>query len=493
MRSNASLMPPDRHQSVNETNLKYFLPFNCSLDARKLQPSVPLPSVPLPANPQYHSAIRPYQVSKAAALSSILAPDLLHHESSGCTANPNLSAITRHACDSCERGGRNPEQKATARPAPRRKFTRFGQRVSSDQRAMPRSTPFGVENYCLFYDLATKWLAIYFTRGHTNAEMRQCCHQCVADEDLLWRGGHVLEWLADTHGEYVSDDMDRFLAEVGTEQPTIVPWNPQQNPTERLNGTILRGLRTTLAHDAPVRVRLFLAVQMVQVQYSLTNRSKTTIIPCKSTHEMRTDRVPNLSVLYAPLCRVIVYIRAERDRDAMGKLAARGVDAVHICWYSRRKGYMAYAIDLQRLSTWRASKYIFHEDQFPRLSWFVGEMLTESGVARLPSSMQQEVDASAYRRQLEINMRDLPLPNIDVPNRELDEPDATPQGRIEHDPDGPLSQRTRACLRQQAGHELGGSDDVRMIPVTEFADVGALCLNVTVATTEEERRTAAIQ
>ena len=491
-------MPSGRCLTINETGLGYFLPFDHSFDARKLQPSDVY--IPLSADPKYQSAVQPYEIFKAAfvlALSSVLAPDLLHnrlchaswdrmHASGNCTTGLNLSAITRRSCDSCERGGSR-NQKAAARNAPRRKFTRFGQRVSSDQCAMPKSTPLGFENFCLFYDLATKWLAIYFTRGHTNAEIQQCFRQYEADhkEDLLWCGGHVLEWLADNHGEFVSKDMDKFLAEIGTKQLTIVPWNPQQNPTERLNGIILRGLRITLAHgDATVRVWPFLAVQIVQVQNSLANRSETAIMPGKSAYEMRTGRVPDLSVLRVPLCRVVVHVRAERDRDAMGKLAARGVDAVHLCWDSRRKGYMAYATDLQRLSTWRASECTFHEDQFPRLSWIVGEMLTETGVVRLPSSMQQEADASAYRRQLEINMRDQPPPNIDVPDCELDEPDAMPHGRSEHDPDGPPSQRTRARLRQQGGNELVGWDDVTMTPVTEFGDVGVLCLNVMVATAD---------
>ena len=110
---------------------------------------------------------------------------------------------------------------------------------------MPKSTPFGFENWLVFYDVGTKTIELYYTRGHTDEEVRQCFLQFCADykEDLLWCNGTPLEWAVDNHGEFVSNDMDTFLAHMKTRQVSIVPWNPQQNPAERVNGMILRPLR----------------------------------------------------------------------------------------------------------------------------------------------------------------------------------------------------------------------------------------------------------
>ena len=64
---------------------------------------------------------------------------------------------------------------------------------------MPKSTPFGFENMVTFYDQATKTLELYYTKGHSNDEIKACFQQFEADytEDLLWCQGHVLEWHVD--------------------------------------------------------------------------------------------------------------------------------------------------------------------------------------------------------------------------------------------------------------------------------------------------------
>eukprot|EP00966_Prymnesium_polylepis_P187611 4349176-Prymnesium_polylepis.3 len=103
-------------------------------------------------------------------------------------------------------------------------------------------------------------------------------------------------------------------------------------------------------------------------------------MPGHSAYEMRTGRTPNLSVFRVPLCRMLATVRAGRDLQAMGKLSPRNTECVHLCWDVKRHGYMAYMLEFNRLTTFRASECIFYEEEFPRLSWITGNMLTEQGI-----------------------------------------------------------------------------------------------------------------
>ena len=104
---------------------------------------------------------------------------------------------------------------------------------------MPKSTPFGFENMVTFYGRATNYLAVYYTRTHANEEMRVCFLQFETDHKDSLKFGHVETWYCDNHGE--------FLRELGVKQTFIFPCNPQQNPSKRANGIILRPLRIMLA------------------------------------------------------------------------------------------------------------------------------------------------------------------------------------------------------------------------------------------------------
>jgi hypothetical protein len=207
--------------------------------------------------------------------------------SADCTKGLNLTHVHRmegKVCEPCVRGG---GRKKAAEPL-HQKYTRFGERVTSDSCAMPKSTPFGFENMVTFYDRATNYLAIYYTRTHTNEEMRACFQQFEADHKDSLKFGHVETWHCDNHGEFQSKDMDSFLRELGVKQTFIVPWNPQQNPSERANGIVLRPLRIMLA-AANVSVRLWpFAVNQIQmVHNSLANRGENVTMPHRSAYEMR--------------------------------------------------------------------------------------------------------------------------------------------------------------------------------------------------------------
>ena len=102
-------------------------------------------------------------------------------------------------CESCVRGG----GRKKAAEITHQKYTRFGERVTSGSCAMPKSTPFGFENMVTFYDRATNYLAVYYTRTHTNEEMRACFLQFEADHKDSLKYGHVETWHCDNHGEFL--------------------------------------------------------------------------------------------------------------------------------------------------------------------------------------------------------------------------------------------------------------------------------------------------
>ena len=490
-------MPNGTMIEVDERELGYFLTHNSAFDARELQPcDIYCPLKPSTKPTKYH---RLFSANGCAVheASTETNDDLLHqrlchfsfdriHASAHCTTGCALHNVRRHDCSSCVRGGT--AKKPTPPVANRQRvYTRFGQRVSSDSCAMPKSTPFGFENMVTFYDAGTKTLELYYTKGHSNEEMRACHMQFEADykEDLLWCGGHVLEWHVDNHGEFISNDMDKYLAEIGVRQRSIVPWNPQQNPAERANSIVLRPLRICLAHaDTSVRLWPFFTNQIKQVHNSLANRSATASKPGRSPYEMRTGRLPDVSIYRVLGCEMYATVRAKRDLTALGKLHPR-IRCVHLGWDEKRHGYYGYCLDFDRLTTFRRQECDFNETTFPRVSFIVGEHLTEHGITRLPSMEQQESDAAAYRRDLENHRRVVDQRRAlesDEPDNEVEIRDGEREREVAN-PDGPPSNRTRARLLA-AGNELAAFDDPTMMPLAEISPIGMLCLSVAAASSD---------
>ena len=391
---------------IHETHLGYFLSADHEFDATALQPhQIYVPTTSRAA------AARMTMVDDATMVDIDTRHARLCHfsfermrASQHCTTGMQLSDIVRPKMqpDACERGG---GARAAAPPTVRQqKFTRFGQRINCDQIAMPKSTPFGFENMCTFHDMATKTLAVYFTRGHTNAEMRQCMLQFEADykHDLKHNNGHAELWYCDNHGEYSSKEMDKFLAEHGSRQQFIVPWNPQQNPAERQHQIVLRPLRIMCAaSNCSVRVWPFIASQIALVHNSLANRSATAMTPGRSSYEMRTGRIPDLSIFRVMCCQMHAVVRAERDIQARGKLAPVKTACVHLGWDSKRCGYFGYAYesDMLRLSTWRRQECTFNEMEMPRVGFIVGKYVNPDGKEiLLPSEGQQPGTGKNWRQ-----------------------------------------------------------------------------------------------
>lgn len=196
------------------------------------------------------------------------------------------------------------------------------------------------------------------------------------------------------------------------------------------------------------------------------------MMPGRSSYEMRTGRIPDLSIFRVMCCQMHAVVRAERDIQARGKLAPVKTACVHLGWDSKRCGYFGYAYesDMLRLSTWRRQECTFNELEMPRVGFIVGKYVNPDGKETLlPSEGQQEAEAARYRKELETVMKEKlskqpEQTTEDDPENELESPDdeGNPSGAratAQQDPasEGPPSRRLRSMTH---GSELISWDSV---------------------------------
>jgi hypothetical protein len=78
----------------------------------------------------------------------------------------------------------------------------------------------------IFLDAFSKFIAVYFGRSTTSAEMILIFKQFVTDYGRYMRNGRVDEWYTDGGPEFASDSIDVFCTEMSTRHRFIAPWNP---------------------------------------------------------------------------------------------------------------------------------------------------------------------------------------------------------------------------------------------------------------------------
>ena len=353
------------------------------------------------------------------------APERIWHSAGyikGVNITP-LGAPPRHTepCIHCIRGAFRGHRKLTR---PKGKYTRFGQRVASDSCAMPKSTPFGFIEMYIFYDMATKYIAVYFGKTTTAAEMLLVFKQFLADHLRWLPRKHVEEWFADGGPEFKSASLEEFCAEMHTRRRFIAPWNPWMNVAETGWRIILRPLRIILASMNVSKACWPFAVnQIVLVHNSLSSSSETApdnessmaaaFIASLTAHRAppspffnMTGELSDLSHLRVLFCEVEVRIRNADDlrrRDKTDPVTMRGVNLGP----SRRiHGAMVYLPDVQRFTTASYNDVYYREHVAPRLDRIVGTHVDGDRIAALPTFEQQLADTS-----------DVTFPELELPAR----------------------------------------------------------------------------
>jgi hypothetical protein len=238
-----------------------------------------------------------------------VAPDLVHRRC--CHFSPDrisaslhlvkgLCHVPRHFCLACVRGGMkappiHPAGKSTTNWPAKPKSQAFGDLVWADVCTLPVSEPFGFIGWCVFLDDATRLMAVYFVRSHTQEEMLRALQSYLT---------HHAEYLpkvdgkptikcygTDNHGEYFSKSSDEFFKELFIRHKSMPSYSPWRNPSERSHGIVLRCIRIVHAEStAPLKLWPFTAAQVVRVHNGLVTRSTRVIQQNSSPFFMVTGR-----------------------------------------------------------------------------------------------------------------------------------------------------------------------------------------------------------
>eukprot|EP00965_Chrysotila_dentata_P072514 2396096-Pleurochrysis_carterae.AAC.1 len=107
-----------------------------------------------------------------------------------------------------------------------------GECIASDLCEMPTSSPFGFRYMLCFYDLATKYLEVYYLRNASSAEVKSSFQTFLADNQC-YLSESAVTWLIDSGSEFFEKNLDAFLCEFLIRHKCTVPYNPQTSPVER--------------------------------------------------------------------------------------------------------------------------------------------------------------------------------------------------------------------------------------------------------------------
>ena len=100
-------------------------------------------------------------------------------------------------------------------------------------------------------------------------------------------------------GEYTSAEFSSYLAKKGIKHELTIPHTPQQNGVaERLNRTLIEGVRTMLA-DSKLPHRFW--AEAISTAVYLRNRSPTKALEGVTPHEAWSGTKPDVSTLCVPM------------------------------------------------------------------------------------------------------------------------------------------------------------------------------------------------
>ena len=161
----------------------------------------------------------------------------------------------------------------------------------------------------------------------------------------------------DNGGEYTSTEFATYLSKEGIKHELMTPHTPQQNgAAERLNRTLIEGVRTMLA-DSKLP-HSFWAEALSTYAY-LRNRSPTKLLSGITPYEAWYGTKPNLSSLRVFSCSAYAHVPKVERR----KLDLKARKCIMLGYGAIQKGYRLY--DLERMKVIHNRDVIFNEDSMP--------------------------------------------------------------------------------------------------------------------------------
>ena len=214
----------------------------------------------------------------------------------------------------------------------------------------------GGEYFVTFVDDHTRHVWVYILKHKSEVLQRFQEWKALVEKSS---GRQVKILRSDNGGEYTSREFTSYLTKEGIKHELTTPHTPQQNGiAERLNRTLIEGVRTMLA-DSKLPHQ-FWAEALSTIVY-LRNRSPTKVVEGITPFEAWSGSKPNVHFLRVFGCSAYAHVPKVERR----KLDSKSRKCVLLGYGTNQKGYRLY--DLERMKVIHSRDVVFNEVSMPGL------------------------------------------------------------------------------------------------------------------------------
>ena len=278
------------------------------------------------------------------------------------------------ACHDCIQGGakrkhhgdiirRRVHEASKKHTRNKRKFTFFGERISSDLCGpFPKSID-GDLYAIVFHDSATKYVAVYTLPDKTKETVLAAFQQFIHDHSHELTKG-VVQFHTDNGGEYINSDMDAFCEEICVKRSFTVPYNSAQNPyAERSWGDLLRKVRTSLVASGTEESYWHYAIKHAALIHNIIPDCEKEV-PTSPYFEVYATQY-DYSKLH-PLFTLVFYVTNDNERPT--KTSPRAIPGRYLGIDPQRNGSIVHLPSANKITT--GFHVIFDETQYYSKSKF---------------------------------------------------------------------------------------------------------------------------
>ena len=198
----------------------------------------------------------------------------------------------------------------------------------------------GCEYFITFIDDHTRHLWVYILKHKSEVFQRFQEWKALVETAS---GRKIKTLRSDNGGEYTSTEFAAFMAKEGIRHEFTIPHTPQQNGVaERLNRTLIEGVRTMLA-DSRLPHRFW--AEALSTCVYLRNRSPTKAVTGVTPYEAWSGTKPDVSHLRVCGCSAYALVpKVERS-----KLDSKTRKCVLLGYGSNQIGYRLYDLDCKKV------------------------------------------------------------------------------------------------------------------------------------------------
>lgn len=209
----------------------------------------------------------------------------------------------------------------------------------------------GSEYFVTFIDDHTRHVWVYILKRKDEVFQRFKEWRALVEKSS---GKQIKTLRTDNGGEYTSTEFTSYLLKEGIKHELTAPHTPQQNGVaERLNRTLVEGVRTMLA-DSKLPKKFW--AEALSTKVYLWNRSPTKALEEITPHEAWSGNKPDVSFLRVFGCRAY----AHKPRVERSKLDSKTRRCVLLGYGTDRKCYRLY--DLERMKVIHSRDVILDEN-----------------------------------------------------------------------------------------------------------------------------------